>query len=113
MIDLRRVQDVEDTPNPHGVSARKIHDSEEAQIVHIHLRPGESLRRHATPVDVCFYVLEGQGRIHVGEEHVEAAPDTLVESPARIPHWLENPTDGDFRVLVIKTPRPKSKSRLL
>lgn len=114
-IIKRHVSEQDITPNPHDVAAKKLHDSEHAQVVHIHLAPGEKLRRHATPVDVCFYVLKGRGKVHIGEESVEVGPDTLVESPARIVHWLSNDAaqDGPFEVLVIKTPRPTSKTRLL
>jgi hypothetical protein len=37
----------------------------------------------------------------------------LVDSPARIPHRLMNEGDEVFRFLVIKTPRPSEKSRVL
>jgi len=55
-----RWTDSETTPNPHGVDARKIYDSEKAQVIHITLRPGERLKPHIAPVDVIFYVLEGR-----------------------------------------------------
>jgi mannose-6-phosphate isomerase-like protein (cupin superfamily) len=113
MILKLHVNEVPVAENPHGVDARRIHDSAHAQVVHIDLKPGESLRRHATPVDVCFYVLAGTGRVHIGDEHVEVGADTLVESPANIPHFLSNSGSEPFRVLVIKTPRPQKKTRLL
>ena len=99
--------------NPHGVEARKLHDSEHAQAMHITLRPGESLKRHVTPVDVFFYVLEGTGVVEIGQESREVGPDTLVESPARNPHCWHNRSDALFRVLVVKTPRPKESTIIL
>ena len=47
--------------NPHNVDARKVYDTEHATAVVITLAPGESLKKHITPVDVFFYVLEGTG----------------------------------------------------
>lgn len=113
MIAHRQVQDVAEFENPHGVSARKLHDSEHAQVIHLVLEPGEALRKHLTPVDVCFYGLEGSGRVEIGDEQVRIAPDTLVESPAKIPHRLINDGEEPLRFLVIKTPRPTSQTRLL
>jgi quercetin dioxygenase-like cupin family protein len=55
---LFEVNDVQSKPNPHGVDARSISDTESAQVVHITLQPGESLKKHITPVDVIFYVLK-------------------------------------------------------
>ncbi len=100
-------------PNPHNVSVRMLYDNENAQAVHIELKPGEALKKHITPVDVFFYVLEGNGRVEIGDEQVEVSRDMLIESPAKIPHRLLNPGNGTFRVLVVKAPRPKEKTRLL
>ncbi len=101
------------TPNPHNVRVSKLYDSEHAQVMHITLRPGESLKKHVTPVDVFFYVLEGRGVVEIGDERREIGPDTLIDSPAKIPHAWSNESDGVFRVLVVKTPRPVQATRLL
>ena len=100
-------------PNPHNVSVRTLYDTEHAQAVHIELKPGESLKKHTTPVDVFFYVLEGKGVVEIGGEKQEVGKDTLIESPAKIPHRLLNPGDGIFRVLVVKVPRQTESTRLL
>jgi mannose-6-phosphate isomerase-like protein (cupin superfamily) len=72
--------------NPHHVDARKIYDTDNAIAVVITLQPGESLKKHITPVDVFFYVLEGTGIVEIGTEKAEVKRDQLVESPARAPH---------------------------
>jgi mannose-6-phosphate isomerase-like protein (cupin superfamily) len=107
------VKDVQSKPNPHGVDARNISDTESAQVVHITLQSGESLRKHITPVDVVFYVLEGRGVVEIGDERKEVEKDTLIESPARVPHRWMNESSGPVRVLVVKTPRPKEATKLL
>jgi mannose-6-phosphate isomerase-like protein (cupin superfamily) len=71
------------------------------------------LKLHRTPVDVFFYVLQGQGVVEIGGEQQTVPADTLIESPARIPHRLLNPSDGVFRVLVVKTPRPTKATQIL
>lgn len=100
-------------PNPHNVSVRMLYDTEHAQAVHIELKPGEALKKHITPVDVFFYVLEGKGVVEIGDETQEISKDMLIESPAKIPHRLVNPGDGIFRVLVVKVPKPAEPTRLL
>jgi mannose-6-phosphate isomerase-like protein (cupin superfamily) len=107
------VKDMESKPNPHGVDARNISDNDSAQVVHITLQPGESLKKHITPVDVVFYLLEGRGIVEIGEERKEVGADTLIESPARIPHRWINESKGPVRILVIKTPRPKEATKML
>jgi quercetin dioxygenase-like cupin family protein len=98
-------------PNPHNVSVRMLYDSEHAQALHIELKPGEALKKHITPVDVFFYVLEGKGVVELGDETQEVSRDMLIESPAKIPHRLMNPGDGIFRVLVVKVPKPSESTR--
>jgi mannose-6-phosphate isomerase-like protein (cupin superfamily) len=100
-------------PNPHNVSVRLLYDTEHAQAVHIELKPGETLKKHTTPVDVFFYILEGKGVVEIGDEQEEVSRDMLIESPAKVPHRLLNPGDGIFRVLVVKVPRQTEPTRLL
>ncbi len=109
----RTVMETPVEKNPHGVDARKVYDTEHATMVHITLQPGESLKKHITPVDVAFYVLEGTGVVEIGDERQECRPDTLIESPARVPHRWINEGDRPFRVLVVKVPRPTETTRLL
>ena len=112
-MKIIEVSNVQSKPNPHGVDARMISDLESAQVVHITLEPGESLKKHITPVDVVFYVLEGRGMVEIGDERQEVGRDTLIESPARVPHRWSNQSNGKLRILVVKTPRPKEATKTL
>lgn len=100
-------------PNPHNVSVRMLYNTEHAQAVHIELKPGEALKKHITPTDVFFYILEGKGIVEIGDEQQEVSRDMLIESPAKIPHRLLNSGDGIFRVLVVKAPRQTEATRML
>jgi len=99
---IAEVSKVVPGPNPYHVDARKIYDSPHATAVVITLKPGESLKKHMTPVDVFFYALEGTGIVEIGDEKKTIGKDMLVESPARIPHRWINESTAVFRVLVIK-----------
>ncbi|NOY11054.1 MAG: cupin domain-containing protein [Archaeoglobi archaeon] len=81
--------------------------------MHITLKPGEKLKKHVTPVDVIFYVLEGRGVVEIGDERREVERDALIDSPKNIPHCWYNESDEVLRFLVIKVPRPERASRLL
>ena len=58
-MKIIKYTEAESRENPHGVDARKLYDSNHAIVTHILLQPGEQLKRHITPVDAIFYVLEG------------------------------------------------------
>jgi len=79
----------------------------------ITLHAGESLKKHITPVDVFFYVLEGTGVVEIGDERATCSRDMLIESPARIPHRWINEGASVFRVLVVKVPKPTEETKLL
>ncbi|MGC9436002.1 MAG: cupin domain-containing protein [Methanomicrobiales archaeon] len=110
---VRQVSEVPVSENPHGVDARQVYDSEHAVAVVITLQPGESLKKHITPVDVFFYTLEGTGTVEIGGERETVGSGVLVESPAGIPHRWMNDAEGVFRVLVVKVPKPTTRTTLL
>ncbi len=112
-MKITAVKDVVSGPNPHHVDARKIYESPHAVAVVSTIKPGEALKKHITPVDVFFYVLEGSGVIEIGNEKQTVGKDMLVESPARIPHRWINESSSVFRVLVVKVPKPTEETKLL
>lgn len=101
------------TDNPHKVAARRLYDTEHAQVVHITLEPCESLKPHVTPVDVFFYVLEGEGVVEIGDERQTVGCDTLIDSPAHIIHCWYNESESRLRFLVVKVPGPSGNTKLL
>jgi mannose-6-phosphate isomerase-like protein (cupin superfamily) len=98
---------------PHRVDVRKLYDYDNAQVMHISLKPGEGLKPHITPVDVFFFVLEGKADVRVGDEIVSVDVDNLVESPKDIVHCLSNSSDALARILVVKSPRPVTQTKVL
>ena len=112
-MEITRVIDVEPGKNPHGVDARMIYSHENASVTIITLKPGEKLRRHVTPVDVFFYVLEGTGVIEIGDERETVDEDTIIHSPVRIVHCWYNESNKPLRVLVAKTPRQREQTVIL
>ena len=112
-LEITKVNEIPSSKNPHGVDARPIYAHENAQVIILTLKPGESLRRHITPVDVFFYVLDGKGIVEVGEEKKEVKKDSIVHSPAKIVHCWYNESEKPLRILVAKIPKPKESTILL
>jgi hypothetical protein len=44
-MKISKIADIKSSPNPHGVDARKIYDTENAVAVHMTIKPGESLKK--------------------------------------------------------------------
>jgi quercetin dioxygenase-like cupin family protein len=112
-MEIRRIEEQPPAQNPHGVDVRRVYEGEHAMASVITLEPGQALKRHVTPVDVFFYVLEGTGIVDVGEERRTVSKDTVIESPKGIPHCWTNESDARFRVLVVKVPNPAMGTKLL
>lgn len=101
-IYVTTLDETEPSVTPHKVDVRKVYGSESTDVVVITLQPGESLKKHITPVDVLFYILEGKGRVIIGDEEVNVEKDSLIQSPRKVPHMLVNNSDNVFKFMVIK-----------
>lgn len=112
-MKIINIDDVSIADTPHKVDVRKLISYEHATIVRIELKPGEALKMHVTPVDVCFFILEGDGIVHIGKEKESVKKNQLIFSPAKIPHTLMNESDANFSFLVMKTPTPTSETKML
>lgn len=106
----KKLNDVEVMDNAHNVDARNLYNKPEAMITVITLKPGQSLKRHITPVDVAFYVLDGTGIVEVGQEKQEVSAGTLIESPRDIVHCWYNESSDPLQFMVVKAPRPTRKT---
>jgi len=107
---IKKLEETKIMDTAHKLDTRNIYAKDSAVITIITLQPGQSLKRHITPVDVVFYVLDGTGIVEVGEEKEQVGRDTLIESPKDIVHCLYNESDAPFRVMVIKAPKPTKKT---
>jgi quercetin dioxygenase-like cupin family protein len=97
---------IERSKNSLSTEETKIHETDYVQAAHITLKPGHKLIKHITPVDVFFYVLEGTGIVEIGDETKEVSKDTLIFSPANVPHGWSNNSNFVLRFLLVKTPNP-------
>ena len=101
-MKITSVREVNTFNNPHKIQAKKLLESPQATVVHMALNPGENLKSHVTPVDVFFYILEGEPTIEIGDEREKVSADSLIESPAGIPHCVYNESATSARFLVVK-----------
>ena len=108
-MNIVKYEDVSIADTPHGVDVRKLFESEHVSVVEIKLGHGEGLKRHTTPVDVFFYILEGHGIVEIGDEKEHVSGHMLIESPKGIEHTVSNEGDEPLRFLVVKTPATASR----
>jgi len=110
MIIAKKLSETPVMENAHNIDSKKLYSTKDAVIIVITLKPGQSLKKHITPVDVAFYVLKGKGVVQIGEEKVTVVENTLIESPKDILHCWYNESDDDLIFMVIKAPKPTKKT---
>jgi len=106
-MKITRVSEEASFKNPHKIQAKMIFESPDATVIHMTLEPGESLISHVTPVDVFFYVLSGEPTIEIGGEKEKVSADSIIESPANIPHRVFNESQTTAKFLVVKLSKSK------
>ncbi len=112
-MKITKYKDQQVKETPHKIDVREMYNKTSAQAMLMALKPGESLKPHRTPVDVFFFVVEGQPTIHIGDESEVCEADTLIESPAEIVHYISNDSNSLTRILVVKAPRPVTSTKVL
>lgn len=110
---IKKLSDMPIMKTAHNVDARNLYDTENAVISVITLNPGQSLKKHITPVDVAFYVLKGRGIVEIGTEKQEVGANTLIESPKDIVHCWYNESDEELSFMVIKVPKPARETKFI
>jgi quercetin dioxygenase-like cupin family protein len=66
---------------------------------------------HSHVYDEVVYVLEGEGKLHIGGESHAIGPGTCIHLPPRVVHALENESGGQMRVLGVFHPSGDPGSR--
>ncbi len=107
---IKKLDETQIMNNAHNVDVRNLYNKEAVMITVITLIPGQSLKRHITPVDVVFYVLEGEGIVEIGEEKQKVSKNTLIDSPKDIVHCWYNESQNPLKFLVVKAPNPIKKT---
>ena len=71
------------------------------------LEPGQEQKRHThSGADKIYFVLEGTGRFHIGDEDCELGVDQIVLAPADVEHGVRNQSDARLVLLVFMAPNP-------
>ena len=71
-------------------------------------QPGDTAARHYhLGCDHAFYVLDGSGVLHVGDEAHRLEPGSVAVVRADEVHWFENDTDSEFSFVELWAPPPE------
>jgi quercetin dioxygenase-like cupin family protein len=85
-----------------GILSRTLLNNEHVRIVLFGFAPGEELSEHTAAVPAIIHVLEGEAKIRLGDQHLEARRGFLAHMPARLPHGLVANTAVTMLLTMIK-----------
>lgn len=72
------------------------------QLVHLMLKPGESIDPHVNEKDVIFYILEGEATFLSDNTEHHVSKDDCIKIEGGINRGFQNKSDSAFKLLVIK-----------
>lgn len=84
-------------PERHGVEMG-------SSVAHATLPPGARSRSHRLKNTEIYYILEGTGTMHVGDESSDVGPGDAIYIPPMSVQYIENKGDGDLTFLCIVDP---------
>lgn len=94
--------------NKHQILMRSLVDHKNATIKELSLEKGQIIPEHSFPFDVTFFILEGSGKIKIGDEITDLKEKDIVLYPPNTPMSVYASEDSKLSFLNIKTPGLKS-----
>lgn len=73
-------------------------------VTRVDIEPGGSQRIHHHAAEQVYFILEGRGRMTVGEETREVSAGDCVFIPGDSPHGLENRSESPLRYVSAAAP---------
>jgi mannose-6-phosphate isomerase-like protein (cupin superfamily) len=73
-------------------------------LAHAVIHPGKTSYRHTLKTSEVYYILEGEGIMHIGEEMEEVLPGDAVYIPPEAVQFIHNPGKTDLVFICIVDP---------
>jgi len=102
------MKDINFVLNKYSINARTLVDHDNATIKNLFLNKGERIPDHQVPMDVTFFILEGTGRITIGDETEPVKPNDVVLCPPNTKMSVQADENSTLSFLNIKTPGLRS-----
>ena len=81
------------------------HTAPGLSLARARLAPGESTKPHFLDFTEVYYIITGQGLMHLDDQACEVGPDSCIYAPPKTGQWLENTSqDEPIRFLCVCHP---------
>ncbi|MCX6249249.1 MAG: cupin domain-containing protein [Bacteroidetes bacterium] len=98
-----QITDLQTSPVvPIKIDAHKLFTSGKTEVIHLKFKPGEFMEKHVNPMDVIFYIIEGNGTLEVENQVMDGVKERCIFIPGGIERRWINTGSGELKLLVIK-----------
>lgn len=73
-------------------------------LAHAKVEVGQKTKPHKLKSSEVYFVITGQGLMHIDQESFEVGPDCTIYIPANALQYIENTGDSDLKFLCIVDP---------
>lgn len=98
IIEIKKAKNVS-----FDIDGKIMYSGDNAELIHLTLKPGEKLSLHKNPFDVLFYVKSGIGNLVVEKEIYTIEKDSaLFVDASKMRAWENKQVDENLCILVFK-----------
>src|SRR4051812_27361784 len=89
-------------PPEKGILSRTLHGDDRLKVVLFGFALGEELSEHTASMPAVLHFLEGEARVTLGDDTVEAKPGTWVHMPRGMRHSIQARTPVVMLLMLLK-----------
>ena len=93
-------------PPDKGSLSRMLFNDDRLKVVLFGFAQGEELSEHTASMPAVLHFLQGEAKLTLGEDTLEANPDAWVHMPTGLRHSIQAKTPVVMLLLLLKEPRP-------
>ena len=117
-MNVKNVEKIKAFSGQEGTKIKQIFSPEDTSniirysIAHCTINPSKTSRPHTMKTSEIYYILDGSGTIHIGEEEKEVKKNDAVFVPPNFRQFLENKGKTDLVALCIVDPAWKQEDEI-
>ena len=102
---VKKIEEIDAITGQEGTQIRQIFSPNETDdlirysIAHCTINPGKSSIPHTMKTSEMYYIMQGNGIIHVGEEQKQVKQNDVIFVPPMSKQFLEN--NGDIQLVAL------------
>ena len=93
-------------PPDKGILSRTLYNDDRLKAVLFGFGQGEELSEHTASMPAVLHFLQGEAKLTLGDDMLEARPGTWVHMPAGLKHSIKAKTPVVMLLLLLKEARP-------